>query len=161
MRYWTGTLSLVFAFSSLAYSDENSVRSITPDDFVPPEFVYIPGDGHKTDLVIEISDDVSIQSPARVSAHAFSGPWEKVRYSEIDPCSTWFVRPLEETDLTSSVEWVTYPPGVAQFGTVTQSTPDGSYKDIHFDRPGEFQLLATTTFPTKATSNTILVTVRQ
>ena len=152
---------MAFVFALFGCSEQDSVVSITPDEFVPPEFVYVPDDGHKTDLVIEISEDVSIQSPAQVSAYARSGPWKMVKYSEIEPCSTWYVRPMVETDLTHAVTWVTDPPGVAKFGEVTRSTPEGSYKDVQFDRPGEFQLLATTTFPTSATSNAIIVSVRE
>ena len=142
-------------------SNDDPVTSTVLDDFVPPEFVYVPGDGHKTDLVIEIIGDVSIRSAAMVSAQAISGPWRKVRYSDIEPCSTWFVRPLDETDITGSVEWSTNLPDKVRFGTVTKVTPEASYKSIQFDLPGEYELTATTTFPTEATSNTIHVIVGQ
>ena len=161
MKYLNGALPLFFVIASLGCSDEDAVSSTTPEDFVPPEFVYVPGDGHKTDLVIEISGDVSIQVPAMVSARAISGPWKKVRYSDIDPCSTWYVRPMEETNITHSVEWSTNPPDMARVGTATDVTPNASYRSIQFDKPGEYELMATTTFPTEATSNTIQVIVGQ
>ena len=110
MKFRIVALPIFFVLASLGCSNDDPVTSTVLDDFVPPEFVYVPGDGHKTDLVIEIIGDVSIRSAAMVSAQAISGPWKKVRYSDIEPCSTWFVRPLDETDITGSVEWSTNLP---------------------------------------------------
>jgi hypothetical protein len=154
-------LPILLVLSSLGYSNDDPVIATASDDFVPPEFVYVPGDGHETNLVIEIIGDVSVRSAAKVSARAISGPWMKVRYSDIEPCSTWFVRPLNETDITGSVEWRANSPGMVRFGTVTEVTPEASYKSIQFDLPGEYEITASTTFPTEATSNTIHITVGQ
>lgn len=143
------------------FGGEQSVSITSEQKDFPPEFVFVPADGYEIDLAIEISENVAANAWAQVNAQANSGPWVEVKYADIDPCSTWYIRPFIETDLTHSVEWLTNPPDAAEFGVTEVNASNHSTRGIRFSAPGEYEVWAITSFPTEAISNRIAVSVSE
>ena len=80
-------------------------------------------------LIVGVAVPTALVTMHVQDAQAISGPWRKVRHSDIEPCSTWFVRPLDETDITGSVEWSTNLPDKVRFGTVKSHARGGLQVD--------------------------------
>lgn len=141
--------------------EEAGDRTEKSDDggLSPSGFVFVPGDDFSVSLEIVVQTEAVASEWFAVSAKRRSGPWKRVRRTEVPEGTMWFARqPQEfEPEVAENVWWETEPPLAARFGTL----PGRGWmpRTAMFADPGTYKIWALT-LPGRTKSNVVAVTVR-
>lgn len=122
-----------------------------------PEFVYIPADNYAISVEIAAPAEARAGEWIPLSAQRRSGPWKRVRRTEVPPGVVPFGKPPAfESEVADNLHWMTEPSG-ARF-----DLPDGGthQRKVQFSKPGTYQVWARNAYPTEAKSNVLIVSVR-
>lgn len=126
----------------------------------PPEFCFVPAEDYKISVEIAVPQEAVIGEWIALRAQRRSGPWKRVKYAEIIPGATWFTRPppAYESEVADNLTWLTEPPGVAHFDI--PKAPLTHERKAMFSRQGTYRIWGSNSYPTKAESNVVTITVR-
>jgi hypothetical protein len=125
----------------------------------PPEYVYIPAEDYSISVEIRVPKTGTINEWIPLRASRRSGPWKRVRSSEISAETKWYSAPLPafEEEVADNLDWSIDPPQLAQLD-VTPIFP-GHVRAIRFKAPGVYTLQARNAFPTQAESNVVSIRI--
>ena len=128
----------------------------------PPMFVFVPADDYRISVQITVPQDAVVGEWIPLRAERRSGPWKRVRLSEVLPEMPWFSQPPPEHELevANNLRWLTEPPGAARFDLPTPAAPTTGERKAMFAQPGVYRILGLSRYPTDAESNVVTVTVR-
>jgi len=128
----------------------------------PPMFVFVPADDYHISVQITIPQEAVVGEWVPLKAERRSGPWKRVKLSEVLPETPWFAQPPPEHELevASNLSWITEPPGAARFDVPTPAAPMTGERRAMFAQPGVYRVLGLSKYPTEAESNVVTVTVR-
>src|SRR5262245_35183704 len=125
----------------------------------PGEEVFVPSDEFSVSLEIVVETEAIAGEAFIVSAKRRSGPWKRVRRTEVHMGVMAFPsKPPElEPEVAENVFWETEPARLARFGTL----PGCCWlpRTATFAEPGTYKIWALT-LPGPAKSNVVTVTVR-
>lgn len=127
----------------------------------PGEEVFVPADDFSVSLEIVVQAEAIAGKPFLVSAKRRSGPWKRVRRTEIPRGTMPFAfttKPPElEPEVAENVHWYTDPPVSGLLG----SLPGCCWlpRTATFAVPGTYKIWAVT-MPRGVKSNVVTVTVR-
>jgi hypothetical protein len=124
-----------------------------------PEYVYIPANDYSISVEIRVPETGTINQWIPLRASRKSGPWKRVRSSEVPPETNWYSNPLPafEQEVADNLDWIVDPPKLAQLD-VTPVFP-GHVRAIRFKAPGVYRLQAHNAFPTQAKSNVVTIKI--
>jgi hypothetical protein len=127
-------------------------------------YPFVPGGGYSCTVKISLPKDATVQEWIPLKASRTSGPWIRVRRSDVKDEASAFPKqpPAFEDDVQANLSWFTDPPGAARFDVATLEgvKREPRSREVEFSKPGVYRIWAVTAYPTPATSNVETVTIR-
>jgi hypothetical protein len=109
--------------------------------------VYIQGENFKASLEISIQNpgqnEITVDNWVKLKAVRKTGPWIKVKKSELKEDTCWLVNPPPEIEenVQSNVKWNIEPKGYSTFNIPESNNLEG--RKIKFTKSGKYRLWAT------------------